>query len=654
MKRVSIKNVSIKNFRGINNFAESFNPVRTSILGGNGVGKSTIKEAIFWCLTGKDSQDRKDFNVIPKNVADAQGDDMHYISPDVEVEFLVDDAVFTFRRVYEEVWDNVGGAPRLKNHVTKCHFCGTPLGVTEYARKVEDLFGGMEQFKLLSNPYYFASLHWQRQRELLMSLVSNFDINVIQGDPDMAELKVKYQNLDVKDIKSVCTSNKTRIKKQQEEIQTRIDQTYKTMPTESDWVAIQDKITQYDLKLESIEREKADKARAVEANGQKRVEIQQKINALMMEQTKVYSQACSAEDERVRVANEAYRIKTREIQQHESTLSMVTDEYNGYQRRIDKANESIAEYEKETDELRMKYMSIDREEFESTDVCPTCGQPMPADKIETAKAEWEKDKQERLAKIYKKASELKELVAGLKQQIAQYTEKLDAANVNKVFEQNTLEVLRKEIAEQVVERATYPMREELPKWVALEEEISKLKVDMPAENEIDYMDMDMSIRQLKMEKEALVKELALKGVIESMNEAIKRLRAELAQLADEMALNEREEKIVSNYIVNSVKACEATLNGKFKGVTFKLFTTNLSGNVEECCLVLVNGVPFPAANSSGQIKAGMSIIDTLSQHIDLVLPIIIDNAECITDIPMTVGQQILMKVTTDPTIILTF
>lgn len=654
MKRVSIKNVSIKNFRGINNFAESFNPVRTSILGGNGVGKSTIKEAIFWCLTGKDSQDRKDFNVIPKNVADAQGEDMHYISPEVEVTFKIDEAVFTFKRVYGEVWDKAEGEKRLKNHVTKCYYCTMPVTVTEYAKKVEDVIAGIETFKLLSNPYYFANMHWMDQRELLMSLLPNYDINNVQGDDDMVSLKAKYHNLDIKDIKAACASNKTRIKKAQEEVQTRIDQTYKTMPTESDWVAIQDKITQYDLKLESIEREKADKARAVEANGKMRVQIQQKINALMMQQTKVYSNACAEEDARVWKANEANQAKMYEIRQHNSALALASDEYNDYNAKLVKCQSNIAETEKEIEELRIEYSAAERKEFAGEEVCPTCGQQLPQEKVEASRLAWEANKKNKLDRIYGDTAVLKERLAKYQEQAKQYMEKIDAANANMILEKNTLDELKMSAGQVIVQQPSYPRREELPEWIALDEEISKLKVDMPADSDIDYLDMDMTARQLKTEKDELVKELALKGVIEKMNAEIKRLRTELATLADEMALTEREEKIVSNYIVASIKACEASLNSKFKGVTFKLFRMNLSGNVEECCMVLVNGVPFPAANSSGQIKAGMSIIDTLSQHIDLVLPIIIDNAECINDVPESQGQQILMKVTTDPTIILTF
>jgi exonuclease SbcC len=58
-------------------------------------------------------------------------------------------------------------------------------------------------------------------------------------------------------------------------------------------------------------------------------------------------------------------------------------------------------------------------------------------------------------------------------------------------------------------------------------------------------------------------------------------------------------------------------------------------------------VPFNDLNNAGKIQAGMDIINTLSKHHDLYLPIFIDNRESVTWVPNSQSQLINLMV--DPT-----
>jgi DNA repair exonuclease SbcCD ATPase subunit len=63
MKKVIIKRLSLLNFKGLREFQIEFNDSMTSVLGKNGSGKTTIFDAFTWLLFGKDSEDRKSFNI---------------------------------------------------------------------------------------------------------------------------------------------------------------------------------------------------------------------------------------------------------------------------------------------------------------------------------------------------------------------------------------------------------------------------------------------------------------------------------------------------------------------------------------------------------------------------------------------------------------
>lgn len=51
------------NFRGAKEQITDFNADITTISGRNGLGKSRHADAFIWCLTGKDTQDRTDFEI---------------------------------------------------------------------------------------------------------------------------------------------------------------------------------------------------------------------------------------------------------------------------------------------------------------------------------------------------------------------------------------------------------------------------------------------------------------------------------------------------------------------------------------------------------------------------------------------------------------
>src|SRR3712207_1715292 len=63
MKKVTLKSLTLVNFKGEKERTTVFNADVTTISGGNGLGKSRHFDAFIWLLFGKDSQDRKDYEV---------------------------------------------------------------------------------------------------------------------------------------------------------------------------------------------------------------------------------------------------------------------------------------------------------------------------------------------------------------------------------------------------------------------------------------------------------------------------------------------------------------------------------------------------------------------------------------------------------------
>ena len=99
MKKIIIKKIKLVNFKGIRNLTVDFDEQITTICGRNGSGKTSIFDAFTWLLFGKDSQDRKSFNI---KTIDAQGIAIPRIPHEVSATILVDGEEINLRRRYNK------------------------------------------------------------------------------------------------------------------------------------------------------------------------------------------------------------------------------------------------------------------------------------------------------------------------------------------------------------------------------------------------------------------------------------------------------------------------------------------------------------------------------------------------------------------------
>ena len=90
--------------------------------------------------------------------------------------------------------------------------------------------------------------------------------------------------------------------------------------------------------------------------------------------------------------------------------------------------------------------------------------------------------------------------------------------------------------------------------------------------------------------------------------------------------------LCDEFIKTKVAMLTDRMNSKFQRLRFQLFTTQINGGVDEGCEVLVPSdagalVPYQDANNAARINAGLEIIEVLSRHWDMTMPVFVDNAE---------------------------
>ena len=177
MKTIRINSIRISNFKGILNFKADFGD-ETTIYGFNGLGKSSIADAFFWCLWGKDQFDRKDHEI--KNTVNT---DLNRQDHEVEIVFDVDGRHIPVKRVYTEKWTKRRGSNEqdFTGHETTLWFDEVPVPLKDFTSRVNDLLDeGI--FKLITNPQYFNSLNWKERRNNLLGRAGC--TNALQGLTD--------------------------------------------------------------------------------------------------------------------------------------------------------------------------------------------------------------------------------------------------------------------------------------------------------------------------------------------------------------------------------------------------------------------------------------------------------------------------------------
>ena len=656
MKRIILKELTLVNWRGSLATPTEFDPVCTTIAGANGLGKSRHFDAFTWLLFGKDSQDRKDYNIKSIREGDTTGRSIC----GVRGTFEVDGEIVELKRNFKEEWVKPRGATEevFKGNKTECFWNDTPVSVTEYAKRVQDIIDDT-LFKMLTNPAYFLSMPWKDQREQLFQMAGAVeDSEVATWKPEFADFLDMLAGKPMADFKRELAVRKRLIKSQLDEVQPRIDQTYKLMPEKQDFAALEaemksidDALVQVDGVLTSVAERSRKQYEEVQAR-------QDEINDLKDKRQKVIFDAKSKANEDAYKANE----ELTDLREKERKAKR---EKQGYKADIESATKEIARLEsrkkgltKKADELREEWYKVNASAYNGETTCSCCGQELPAEMQASEKDHFDKLKADALAKITEQGKSIKEDVARLDSQIEEVQEDERNANEGIARLSSELEELKARLAEVSEVKPEEIKPEDIQEYNDLTEQITALEatIDDGIESE-DTTIYQEKKRMLTTKRDEIKDKLTDRKRIEDLENSIKKLKEDGRDLAHQLAEAEREEYTMQQFTKAKIDECEKRINNLFTMVTFQLFDYTIEDakkeNPIECCIPLINGVPVGTTNTAAKVNAGLAIINALCRFYGVTAPIFIDNRESITEIIPTDSQIINLKVTDDKLLVVT-
>lgn len=593
--QIKIKTLKLENFKGIKDLTIDFKDT-TNIYGDNAVGKTTIFDAYSWLLWDKDSLNRKDFAIKPY---DKDGEEVHNLESVVEGDFSFDDTDLNLKKIYKEVWTKKRGSTQAEftGHTTDYYINAVPVKKKEYNERIESVLSE-DNFNLLSNPLYFNQfLVKTERREILLSLIEDVKPeDIIAKNKDLEDLDLETYTVD--ELKKIAKDSARKINKDIESIPARIDELDKSKIHDIDFDALEFRKRSTLPAIKEIDEKLADASKMAEGM----TEITEKIAALQKEKSDLA---------------EKYQNKRFEVNLKNKNV-LLEKEHDKLVLEEEKKNiESLKDL---VEKSREEWQEIHKEQYQGDFKCPTCGQDLLPNQIEKTMANFNKKKSEKLASIEEKAKDLKTKI--------EECEKLIAIYEVKEYKEEDLPI--------------EPIRlQEIDK--ELDEAKAKLS-DFSINNKKDLLEKKDS---LNADLEEINKKLSLQGQNEKIDERIKELEKQEKELAKAYEEQQRIIYLCEEYTKAYVDLVSDKINDSFDLVKFKLFESQINGGITETCEATFKGVPYSDLNNAAKINAGLDVINSLSDKLDLKVPIFIDNAESVNELIKTDTQLVRLVVSKD-------
>jgi len=635
---IRLQKLILTNFKGIKSLTLGLNGRNASIYGANATGKTTIYDAFLWLLFDKDSTNRKDFNI---KTLDESGEPLHGLDHEVEAVLLVDGQELTLKKSYKEKWTKRRGSATAEftGHTTDYYIDDVPIKKSEYEARISSLIDE-DAFKLLTNPTYFSEqLHWEDRRRILLEVCGDVSTeDVVAADEGLKRLTAILAGRSVEAHTDLIKSRMRDINRELEHIPMRIDEATRALPrVENDPEALAEDIRKAEEAIQDYQ-EKLAELRAGGAVAAKQRELNELDAEIAKLQTETYSEL-----------DKAVENKWKELQTVLDAIADCEQRIFTIGTQIASLAEGIRTSNMLVEALRKQWHEENAKQWQGDETCPTCGQALPDEQIEEAKASFNRHKAETLGHITHEGKQTAK-------QIEEHTKSLQNAEAAKQEQQAELERLRQQEAELRAEMKELKSSQvEIPGLAEKQAQRDRLVTELRGlqlDQSEAISDLEKSLGTMRTALQALRGEEEKLKLREQGQQRIEELKARERELAAEYEKLEAELYLCEQFERARANLLEDKVASHFEFARFKLFNKLVNGALEPCCEVTFGGVPYADLNKAARINVGLDIIRTLSRHYGSSAPIFIDNAEAVCELlPVENAQLIRLVVSPDDKIL---
>ena len=654
MEKVTLKKLSVENYKKFE--AKEFDFAgRTEVSGRNRQGKTSLMDAYFDVLTGKLAD-----GTLPNNIRrKVDGEEVN----DPVVRELVIDVDGTEYVVQKKTKKG------KSSNTVEYYVNGIKRNKTEYMEILKRI-ADPDTIAMCSNARVFLNEIQKataKARETLGGIAGFSESQFRAEHPEYEWIKnegvegdsieeiLKARRRDLRKAKSDVDDIAKQIRKEQSR-QVECDE---TLPAQRDDLL--------DLLKENEKQEKVlcDASREYDRISIELAGLKRSRDALVEKAGK------TARENHDRITSLLYTLKS-DKKNAESKLRLAEMDLEHANKGIERHKAALAQAKKKyTEALKEKWdgdtelTAIRGEEFDpALAICPTCGQTLPEEQVETAKRKFEFNKQSRISK---KLGEKEQFEKNKRTKLEQITEDgneasegLKAANETKKEAEAAIEATKKEITSLALEIAETEKEVEKPipepdmsgneEYKAVCDKISALEESLNGigngENDrILLINNRHSLEAKLRDVEAKIKTQTAR--LEEKANNLETMQEEQKKLSQKQANIQQKVDQLTEYSIEKNKALAAVINPHFKYFQFQFLDYTQDGEPLETCRMICNGIDYAnGLNHSDRILCDIDLVMGFQEMNDLRLPVWVDDTESINSdrIPRLDTQMILLKV----------
>lgn len=654
MKKVTLKKLSVENYKKFE--AKEFDFAgRTEVSGRNRQGKTSLMDAYFDVLTGKLAD-----GTLPNNIR--RKVDGEEIDDPVVRELVID--VDGTEYVVQKKTKKGKSSNTVEYYVN-----GIKRNKTEYMEILKRI-ADPDTIAMCSNARVFLNEIQKataKARETLGGIAGFSESQFRAEHPEYEWIKnegvegdsieeiLKARRRDLRKAKSDVDDIAKQIRKEQGR-QVECDE---TLPAQRD-----------DLLDLLKENEKQEEVLCNASREYDRISIE--LAGLKRSRDALVEKAGkTAREKHDRITSLLYTLKS-DKKNAENKLRLAEMDLEHANKGIERHKAALAQAKKKyTEALKEKWggdtelTAIRGEEFDpALAICPTCGQTLPEEQVETAKRKFEFNKQSRISK---KLGEKEQFEKNKRTKLEQITEDgneasegLKTANETKKEAEAAIETTKKEITSLALEIAETEKEAEKPipepdmsddeEYKAVCDKISALEESLNGigngENDRILLSNNRHSLEAKLrDVEAKIKTQTAR--LEEKANNLEALQEEQKKLSQKQANIQQKVDQLTEYSIEKNKALAAVINPHFKHFQFQFLDYTQDGEPLETCRMICNGIDYAnGLNHSDRILCDIDLVMGLQEMNDLRLPVWVDDTESINSdrIPGLDTQMILLRV----------
>ena len=642
MKKATLKKINLENFKG-RTMSFDFSDGRTIIRGTNEAGKSTLTNAFFWLLMGVDAQDRTNYELYDSTLDFTPENAIPAV---VEGVFDIDGAEYTFKRVAKQKWVRKRGKAEYEKATSDeytFYIDGLAVSANVYKERIESLLAPIDKLKLMLNVRYYQTLDWKKMRKHFSDMVGIIKEDELTGDySSIKSMLDKYSSVDA--VKEKLRQDINPKKRAMETIESEIKGMKSMLPSldgvveaERERDAKCDRIAEIDkeiIGLSDANKPFIEKRNAeLKAIAEKKSSIEEAKREWDKEQNEPVGKILDMISNVVK-ANKEIQESNDEIDHKHSVLT----------RDIERDEQHLSFLKEELERMRGENKAIKERTFDENQVCQSCGQPLPYEKVAEIRDKFYERKESDHKACVERGLKMKAQVESLENAISEKKSQKDSLPDKRTL----LSIAELESQLALAKENIIPF-ETTDHYDILSRQLATMESQLTEIPNVDSADLIAEKKRLNDEIDGLTT-IVMREVERERGEArIEAKEKEQSEVGIELA---RLEGLFDKCVEREREWASIVRDRANKHLHYshvEMTELTKAGELVDVCTLTARGVGSGTQNNATQILIGVDLAQAFQSNVGINLPIFIDNAEGIVDsnLPDVQTQMVLLYVDED-------